>query len=180
MAQGNENWKTNSIKSYNRDNKSEVDSNMNLLYRVLQWTWGLPQTLVGAVFYLINKRNPHFSYHGSCATVWKSKSSLSLGMFVFVSEDPFYYYEDQRTRFTEDAFLEMLLVHEYGHTIQSLIFGPLYLLMVGVPSLLWSYLPRFVNLRERDHISYFSAYPERWANRLGEAVTNDVSIGEPI
>jgi hypothetical protein len=73
-----------------------------------------------------------------------------------------------------------LLVHEYGHTIQSLIFGPAYLLFVGIPSIAWSFVPVFVKKREREQISYFSAYPERWANHLGERVTGDKSIGEPV
>ena len=74
----------------------------------------------------------------------------------------------------------MLMVHEYGHTIQSLIFGPFYLLAVGIPSLVWSFWPALVKKREQERISYFSAYPERWANQLGEKATGDTSIGEPV
>lgn len=74
----------------------------------------------------------------------------------------------------------MLLVHEYGHTIQSLIFGPLYLFAVGIPSIVWSFLPVFAKRREDAGISYFSVYPERWANKLGEKITGDTSIGEPV
>ena len=35
---------------------------------------------------------------------------------------------------------DRLLVHEYGHTIQSLILGPLYLVLIGIPSTLWGFL----------------------------------------
>lgn len=155
-------------------------TNMLGLYRFVQWTWGLPQTLVGSVYYLLNIKQPHYEYHGSKVTIWKSKSSLSLGMFTFISDDPFCYYESYQRDYSETEFSKMLLVHEYGHTIQSLIFGPLYLLLVGVPSILWSFLPVFVRKRERERLSYFSVYPERWANKLGEKVTGDLSIGEPI
>ena len=82
--------------------------------------------------------------------------------------------------YDEEAFSKMLMVHEYGHTIQSLIFGPLYLMAVGLPSILWSFLPVFVRKRDVEKISYFSGYPERWANHLGERITGDNSIGEPI
>lgn len=153
---------------------------MRLLYLILQCTWGLPQTLVGLIYFIVNLGCRHYFYHGSVVTIWHSKSSLSLGLFVFVSDDPFCYYPSQVEQYSEEEFSRMLLVHEYGHTIQSLIFGPAYLLFVGIPSIAWSFIPIFVKKREREQISYFSAYPERWANQLGERVTGDKSIGEPV
>jgi len=69
---------------------------MALIYDILQWTWGLPQTIVGFIYFLINIKQEHYYYHGSVVTIWKSKSSLSLGMFVFVSDDPFCYYDSFR------------------------------------------------------------------------------------
>ena len=107
-----------------------------ILYTLLQWTWGFPQTLAGFVYFLLNIKQKHYFFHGSLVTLWKSKSSLSLGAFVFVSDDPFFYYQDYKNQYDEKTFSNMLLVHEYGHTIQSLFFGPLYLLLVGLPSIL--------------------------------------------
>lgn len=98
---------------------------MAIIYDLLQWTWGLPQTILGFIYFLINIKQEHYYYHGSVVTIWKSKSSLSLGMFVFVSDDPFCYYNPFRESYSEDEFSKMLLVHEYGHTIQSSFFGPL-------------------------------------------------------
>ena len=43
-----------------------------LLYLLCQWTWGLPQTLVGAAFYLYYRRKgcPHFRYQvDKCANM---------------------------------------------------------------------------------------------------------------
>ena len=150
------------------------------LYRLLQLTWGLPQTLAGVIVFVLNRNCRHYSYKGAIVTEWKSKSNLSLGMFLFVSDDPFCYYPKYRREYDEEHFSKMLMVHEYGHAIQSLIFGPFYLLAVGIPSIAWSFLPVFVRKRERKKISYFSVYPERWANRLGEKVSGEPSIGEPI
>ena len=65
----------------------------------------------------------------------------------------------------------MLSVHEYGHTIQSLIWGPLYLLMVGAPSMIWEKIPFFARRRLNENKSYFDIYFEKQANRLGEKVT---------
>lgn len=148
-------------------------------YRLLQWTWGLPQTLAGAIVYIMNKSCKHYSYKGAIVTEWKSKSSLSLGMFLFVTDDPFYY-PQYRNEYDLESFSKMLMIHEYGHTIQSLILGSLYLFLVGIPSIAWSFLSVFVRKRERDKISYFSAYPERWANQLGEKISGEISIGEPV
>ena len=36
-------------------------------------------------------------------------------------------------------------INEDDHTIQSLIFGPLYLIVMGIPSTLWGFLPYFQN-----------------------------------
>ena len=150
------------------------------LYRLLQWTWGLPQTLAGAILFVLSRDCEHYTYKGAIVTAWNSKSSLSLGMFLFVSDDPFCYYPEHQKEYDAERFSRMLMIHEYGHSIQSLIFGPLYIFAIGIPSIAWSFLPVFVRKREHNKISYFSAYPERWANKLGEKVSGEPSIGEPV
>jgi len=55
-----------------------------------------------------------------------------------------------------------------GHTVQSVILGPLFLPVIGLPSLLWAGLPVFRKYRERRSVSYYWLYTERWANFLGE------------
>ena len=80
---------------------------------------------------------------------------MSLGMFLFVP---------QGLRPEREA---ALLAHEYGHTFQSALLGPLYLLLVGVPSFLWANLPWNVKKRSAQHIPYESRYPENWAEALG-------------
>lgn len=127
------------------------------LYRLVQCTWGALQTLLGAVLFLTQLKNPHFSYHGAVATVWhRHGGSVSLGMFVFI--------DIQHTRPDTDAE-RRLLYHEYGHTIQSLFLGPLYLLIVGLPSILWAGC--FEKYRCRKKVPYDRFYPEKWANILG-------------
>ena len=58
-------------------------------------------------------------------------------------------------------------MHEYGHCVQSLMLGPLYLIAVGVPSYRWANLPALRKMRRETGRSYYSVYPENWANRLG-------------
>ena len=96
-------------------------------------------------------------------------------MFVFVTSEP-YFYEKLKSDYTKDELSHRLLVHEYGHTIQSLILGPLYLIVIGIPSTLWGFLPYTNRMRREKKISYFSFFTERWANELGERATNQKSM----
>ena len=61
-----------------------------------------------------------------------------------------------------------------GHTIQSLILGPLYLIVIGIPSTMWAFL--FEKKRKDEQIPYGAFFAEKWANRLGERVTGEKSI----
>ncbi len=117
-----------------------------ILYILLQCTWGLPQTLAGAVLFLVFLRSRHFRYRGAVATQWPLAGGVSLGLFIFVS-------------------YESLCYHEYGHTLQSLMLGPLYLPVVGLPSLVWAALYKR-SRRARRH-AYTSVFPENWAETLG-------------
>ena len=131
------------------------------LYSVLQWTWGLPQTLIGAAVFVIHKNDKHFDYGGATATAWKRKDGVSLGKFIFVPEESV---SEKGVSGQKDG---SLLEHEYGHTIQSIILGPAYLILVGLPSILWSRLPYFSKMRKRTGGSYYSAVFERTASDLG-------------
>ena len=62
---------------------------------------------------------------------------------------------------------QRLLAHEYGHTIQSLLLGPLYLPLIGLPSLLWASVPWFERYRRIHRVDYYDLYTERWANHCG-------------
>lgn len=106
-------------------------------------------------------------------TIWKSKTSVSLGLFVFVTSEPFFAkkYEGQ---ISVAELSNRLLVHEYGHTIQSLILGPLYLFVIGIPSTLWGFLGG--RKRRDEQIPYGAFFTEKWANSLGEQVTGEKSI----
>ena len=145
----------------------------SILYAVWQCTWGFLQTLFGFFVFLKHRKSKHFWYHGALVTVWDDQSSVSLGMFVFITADPFFApkYEGQ---FTKEELSSRLLVHEYGHTIQSLILGPLYLIVIGIPSSLWGFLGG--SKRKNQQIPYCAFFTESWANRLGEWVTEEKSI----
>ncbi len=131
------------------------------LYTAAQWTWGLPQTLAGAGLYLRHRKDPHFDYNGAKVTAWDRDSGVSLGKFIFVPAA-------KRNRADEPVKVsDFLLEHEYGHTIQSLLLGPAYLLLVGIPSFAWNRLPYFDRKRKKTGRSYYSAVFERTASDFG-------------
>ena len=129
-----------------------------ILYIILQLIWGLPQTLLGFAVFLWWRKAPHSRYHGAIVTEWKKRTGLSLGLFLFVPEG---------------ELGKAFLVHEYGHTIQSLLLGPLYLLVIGLPSAMWCNVPYLVALRKNKKISYQSFYTEHSADRWGERITGE-------
>lgn len=147
------------------------------IYRICQCTWGLLQTILGFVLLIKYYKNKHYSYHGAVVTEWNSKTSISLGMFVFVSAEPFFVkkFEGQ---ISVEELSNRLLVHEYGHTIQSLILGPLYLVLIGIPSTLWGFF--MAKKRKEKQIPYGAFITEKWANSLGEYVTGEKSIGNLV
>lgn len=136
-------------------------------YLIVQCTWGILQTLVGFVIFLLHLGEKHFWYHGAVVTGWNHQFSASIGLFLFIS-----YGQKSDKKQKKDVSLEelseRLLIHEYGHTIQSLLLGPLYLPVIAIPSALWCFLPCCRRKREAEQISYYSFYPEKWADRLGE------------
>ncbi len=120
-------------------------------YYLLQWTWGLPQNLIGLFLRLFSKGKAEGCYHGAVVKRWTISGSAGMGMFLFLDKDA-----DQA-----------MLTHEYGHSLQSIILGPLFLPIIALPSLLWAGLPAARRYRRRRGRSYYWFYPERWANTLG-------------
>lgn len=146
-----------------------------VLFCVWQCTWGVLQSTLGLLVFLFHVRDKHYLYHGAVITEWEGKSSVSLGVFVFVTKEP-YFYQKLKDDYTMEELAQRLLVHEYGHTIQSLLLGPLYLFVMGIPSTLWGFLPSLSKKRKKENLSYFSFFTEKWANYLGEKVTGQKSM----
>jgi len=147
---------------------------MNFIYAafiVLQWSWGIVQNLVGLIIFLMNIRQRHSYYKGTIVTTWNNEEyCMGMGMFIFMSR--------QCADGPGKESFERLKIHEYGHTVQSVLLGPLYLIVIGIPSCLWARLPVFKQYRKNHNISYYSFYPEKWANYLGERVTGCKSMGQ--
>lgn len=133
-----------------------------VLYWIIQWTWGILQNLLGLYLTYKMRNGKKEWYHGSLITYHNEDwGGISLGMFIIMNGK-------KNQKWTNET-----RIHEYGHTIQSLILGPLYLFVIGIPSIIWCNSKRFIEKRKNYDISYFSFYPERWANYLGEKATGE-------
>ncbi len=133
------------------------------LYTIWQIVWGFPQTLVGGIVYIATRPRKRGWFKGVLVSTWSKSSSISLGMFVFVAQETARH--DSLSN-PERTSLKRLIAHEYGHTIQSAILGPLYLLVVGLPSLIWASSSPCRIYRSRRNASYYRFFTERNANWL--------------
>ena len=111
--------------------------------------WQLPQNLLGRGLALLYVPGTWREYRGVRVLLSdRMRGGISLGRTIILSPA----YCRERT-----------LRHEWGHTRQSLLLGPLYLPLVGLPSLLWAAWWRPGRGR-----GYYTFFTERWADRLGE------------
>ena len=146
-----------------------------MLFWLVHLTWGLPQTVVGALVALRYCRCRHEWFHGALLTRWPSRRGLSMGPFIFV-HDLGGACESRRALKRN----RQTMVHEFGHCVQSLVFGPLYLPVFAIPSMLWAGIPACDRMRVGRGISYYAFYPERLANWFGERVLGEPSPGQML
>ncbi|MCC5889008.1 MAG: hypothetical protein JJU01_00475 [Alkalibacterium sp.] len=162
----------------NHNDTHFIHSNLGqIFYICIQLTWGFFQSLLGFILLLIFYKSPHDMYYGSIRTKWPLRGGISLGLFIFTpneqnmsSVSPIY----SKERWND--YCAQVSVHEYGHTVQSLILGPLYLVTVGIVSLIWSRSGYFKQKRKENCIPYSDCWTEKWANSLGEKVLKEPSI----
>lgn len=126
------------------------------LFWLLSLTWGLIMTLIGFLFYLINL----LTLSTINVKMFKSRivvrskimqGGVSMGLFVFL---------DTRAN-------DSVLYHEMGHSVQNIVWGVLFLPVIGIPSFvraaLWN---KF--LSKRKGANYYSIWFERQATEFGE------------
>ncbi len=143
--------------------KAKGNAGKDFLFYLIQWTWALPVNIVGGVAYFIctkilKYRHQKFGYANIVYMPWNA-GGLSMGLFIFMKDrgeepNPWSY----NTR-----------IHEYGHTWQCLLLGPLYYIIIALPSVIWCNL--FDGYRKKNNISYYKLYCESWANCWGQKAT---------
>lgn len=129
------------------------------LFYFVQWTWCLPVNIVGGIAFLIctkikGYRWQHFGYAKIVYMPWNA-GGLSMGLFIFMKD----HHKDKK--WTHDT-----RIHEYGHTWQCLLLGPLYYIVIALPSVIWCNC--FAGYRKKNNIPYGKLYCEGWANAWGQ------------
>lgn len=128
-----------------------------VLFWVWQWTWGFISSFLGLfvfLFCLIFSKQKQVTTYKNCIVLHNSVMrgcGLSMGVFIFTSWDCKY-----------DT---VMLKHEYGHALQSLLLGPLNLFVIVIPSSIWFWC--FDEWRRKKGVSYYWLYCEAWANKWG-------------
>lgn len=121
------------------------------MIKLLLYVWQLPQEIIGSFLVLILKGKQTKYEPVDVYTVSNLfYSGISLGDYIIF---------DVRIEMSETDVL-----HEYGHQLQSRMLGPLYLLIVGIPSLIGNIYSR---IKKKDNKWYYSRFPENWADKLG-------------
>lgn len=126
---------------------------MNKLLPILLYLWQLPQNLLGLLLVAVLRPEASCDYCGRRLYYsTRMKGAISLGRYIIVRAFLKKY----------EAGVDWTRAHEYGHSLQSLFLGPLYLPIVGIPSLLWAAI-----WRPEFRCSYYAFYTEAWADKLG-------------
>ncbi|MBO8436493.1 MAG: hypothetical protein IAA97_05900 [Spirochaetes bacterium] len=116
--------------------------------RAFLFIWEFPQIVLGFIILLFTRGKLIRKAGRVRVYAWPLSSSISLGWFCFVPA----------------SHSSEVLLHELGHTRQSLYLGPLYLFVIGIPSFVWAVLFSLGTVG-RD---YHAFYTERWAERLAD------------
>jgi hypothetical protein len=122
----------------------------------LFWVWQFPQHVLALVLLWVVRRKLDMVHRYKTSKVfWHRRLGwgISLGQYILLD-------------LSHD---DVTLQHEYGHAVQSKMLGPLYLIIVGIPSFSMNMLSLlFWKLGYKGFAyRYYQRWPETWADRLG-------------
>ena len=129
---------------------------MKYIRNLILFIWQLPQHIVALIYFgylvmMCKDLGVDSRYKQATVIPCIMRGAVTLGNYVFVGLNSEY---------------KETVKHELGHTIQSKILGPLYLIVIGIPSITYCGLRRiFPSLRKKN---YYDFYTEKWANYLSE------------
>lgn len=118
------------------------------LLQIVLYLWQLPQNLLGLLIVAFLKPEATLDFSG--AKVYFStrmRGGISLGRYIVLKAGLGHPHN---------------ICHEWGHSRQSLYLGWLYLLIIGLPSLIWAAV-----YTQDWKVSYYDFYTEKWADKLG-------------
>lgn len=137
---------------------------LKIIKEIVLYIWQLPQNLLGLIMILIMQpENKYKLDNGNIVYFAKRMSGgISLGKYSIIT--------DYCHRTNLDVLLNQDVVkHEsIGHGIQSRILGWFYLLVIGLPSIIWAGL--YGSIIPETKNGYYKWYTESWADKLAGIV----------
>lgn len=128
-----------------------------VIYYVLQFTWGLPLNILGGLMYIALKiaGKNHCKFGRNFEILLpKANFGLSMGIFAIAPDN---------SHFTSTS------VHEHGHAIQNIIFGPATMFVIFIPSIIRFWYRNFMQnvVGIRLNTTYDDAWFEGSATATG-------------
>lgn len=137
---------------------------MRFLIRIFLFIWELPQNLLGFIVFewmKIRRSIVNSEIEENLFFIETPNTGVSLGWFVF--------WTPSGNRFSH--LVNDCRMHEYGHARQSVMLGPAYLLVVGIPSISRVLYSKWYRKKHGCiWTNYFNGFPENWADKLGGVV----------
>ena len=141
---------------------------MKIFLRILTEIWQFPQHIIAYVIILINCKSIKLMVSKDGISHYLVDhlfdSAISLGNYIFLDSDGTFSYKT--------------IKHEFGHQKQSLMLGPLYLIIIGLPSIIGNIIDRIKHKyfrRYYDPDFYYKQPWEAWADKLGGVVRKSIN-----
>lgn len=120
---------------------------LSITKEVLLYIWQLPQNILGLLFLLFIKGEERKTTDNITFYYCKNfRGGISLGKYIILN-----------------SCNKTTVRHEYGHCIQSKMLGWLYLIVIGLPSLIHAGIHKYNCSPSK---SYYHFYTEKWADKL--------------
>ena len=146
--------------SLNKLNKIEF-----LLYWILQLTWGIFANILGfivTIFVLIFlKGRMHKNCYGLITEVGGNWGGVSLGAFALCGS-----YLTETSDCYNPSDYEYVRRHEFGHSLQNIILGPLFIFVVAIPSGIRYWLARYGKLKSDYEAIWFERTATSWGTNF--------------
>lgn len=124
---------------------------MKLLKKVLLWIWQFPQNILGLLVISITWAKKEDGYF---MTSYADNFNISLGNYIVLGK---YIYS------------KTLLAHKQGHQKQSQYFGPLYLIIIGLPVVFEKLYDKIFHNKWTgyERVKWYYNQPcEKWADKI--------------
>lgn len=133
---------------------------LDCIIRALLMLWELPQNIIGALLFTFFRlfSDTIILDEDDSLEIFspRMRGAISLGNFRIYA----YNYA-----FNSAWYVQLVRKHEKGHRKQSKWLGPFYLIVIGIPSIIWATLHSFC--KPISKIDYYWFYTEKWANKIG-------------